>query len=479
MNKPCSKEWFEKNRKILFYGILVCLYGMIFIYNFLTPYLSDDYSYKQVVDQAGSVFDLFVQEYQHYLDHSGRNVVHLIDRFFLYQNKMIFNVFNSAAFVGIILLMYVNVEKKKKHDIWLLLSFVVLMWFKAVAFAQTILWETGACNYLWGSLIILGFVTFYRYQLKREADNIQTGKETKMTQQVLKAIGFLICGLIAGWCNENTSGGGFLLCVIFLFFFLMENVPVGEKKIKGIRPWMITGLIGECIGMLIMVTSPGEISRTQYLNEEHTGLFGKVARFQKITLAVKEEFFLLLAIWIGAFILCRVQQKTMAQMRTSLCFLFAFVATCYALIATAPPQPRAYFGAGIFLMIALMNMLALADDKQELIRTAKLSVVAIMLLLLCINYLDDGANLYRIKRDMAERENYILEQKAQGMRHMTVAKMRPDFMTKYSDAFECDLEYETQYWTNVGYTGYYDLNYIRAVPREEWEEMMGYNTDEE
>ena len=43
----------------------------------------------------------------------------------------------------------------------------LLIWLFVPTFGQTILWETGAANYLWGGIIIISFLSMYhRYYTK-------------------------------------------------------------------------------------------------------------------------------------------------------------------------------------------------------------------------------------------------------------------------------------------------------------------------
>ena len=53
-------------------------------------------------------------------------------------------------------------------------------------------------------------------------------------------------------------------------------------------------------------------------------------------------------------------------------------------------------------------------------------------------------------------------------------KMRPDFETPYSAAYKMDMEDDPAYWVNNAYELYFDVESIRALPREEWEELTGY-----
>ena len=156
----------EKHRKLIFCIILAAAFLTIYIYNILTPYLSDDYAYAIHVREASSLWDLVKQQYGEYLSNSGRVIGQFNVRLSLAVDKQVFNVVNSAMFVGLVLLMYANIRRKKKNDIFVLLLIITFLWRFAVSFGQTMLWICGACNYLWGSVIILGFVTLYRHFLE-------------------------------------------------------------------------------------------------------------------------------------------------------------------------------------------------------------------------------------------------------------------------------------------------------------------------
>lgn len=103
----------EKHRKQIFWLILAAAFITIFIYNFLTPYLSDDYFYACEVRQAESFWDLIKQQYGEYLSNSGRVVGQFNVRLSLVFDKQVFNLVNSGMFVILVLLMYANIRRKK------------------------------------------------------------------------------------------------------------------------------------------------------------------------------------------------------------------------------------------------------------------------------------------------------------------------------------------------------------------------------
>ena len=94
----------DKLRKRLFELTVLINFIMVFIYQYLTPNMSDDIIYGDRVAEAGSFFDLFVQEYDHYMTHIGRTIAHIILRIFLYmENKIIFDIVDAGHGDGAVL----------------------------------------------------------------------------------------------------------------------------------------------------------------------------------------------------------------------------------------------------------------------------------------------------------------------------------------------------------------------------------------
>ncbi len=489
----------EKRRRMIFILSIILSALLIFIYNILTPMMTDDLFYAKEVAGASSLWDLVLQERRQYMTWSGRSVSHLLLRIFLRGDKMIFNVANTLVFVLLTLCMYWNVEHRRKHDTWLYLLINLLLWIFGVVFRQTVLWETGAFNYLWGSAIILGFVTLYRYGLRHAGS---------LKHPLLWAAGLFPFGVLAGWCNENTSGGGILMVLLCLGFWLYENkagehgetgrmekrgngfsstvsvVPSASTLSSGslaatgrrcgLSLWMITGLAGQLVGFLFMVLAPGNALRAQTKEEEHSGLFAYVSRFQKITLAVRENFLLLLIIGLILFIIIYYQRESWKAVweysRNGILWAFVFLATCYALVLTPEPMPRAYFGAGIFLMIAAAQFWTDVGGKERIFSVIRTGMVCVMLLVMFFTYMDCGAHLARICREYHEREVYLTQKAQEGVKDVTIPMLRPDFENKYSDGYNSDIQEDPGYWVNVAYASYYGFDSVSGVPREGWTE---------
>ncbi|MGN0388421.1 MAG: DUF6056 family protein [Suilimivivens sp.] len=458
----------EKHRKFIFYLILCVSFVMIYAYNLLTPYLSDDYAYLIEVRKAASLWDLVKQQYGEYLSNSGRVIGQFNVRLSLYGSKQIFNVVNSGMFLALLLLIYQNVRRKKKHDIFVLLLTLTFLWKFTVDFGQTMLWICGSCNYLWGSVIILAFFTLYRHFLEREKP---------ATHQGILAIFLFVFGIAAGWCNENTSGGGLLLVLMYSLNFWWAK---RKENRKGIYPFMIAGVAGMCLGILGMIAAPGVRKRSATMAEDqYTGLVGLLSRTYKTTVSIRELFFALLVIMMILFVFLAVQKKlkTWTEIRTndSVLFFVAFVATAYVLAFIPTPQNRAFFGAGVFLMTACIQGIVDIRQDETVISAIKYSLVGILCLWLFFTYVENLVNLARIYREENERIELIKADKAdpEGDGIVVIPQYREAFRTPFSVAHDSDLTEDKNYWINHFYEIYYDVGNITAIPRDEWDEFYG------
>lgn len=458
-------QFLEKYRKQVFILILGVALMMIYVYNLLTPYWSDDYIYAFEARQASSLWDLIKQQYGEYLSNSGRIIGQFNIRLSLLGSKHIFNVINTGMFGALVLLMYGNIRRKKKYDILMLLFVLLFLWRYTVDFGQTMLWICGSCNYLWGSVFILGFVTLCRHLLENT---------DKIKHPLLAATGVFFFGVLAGWCNENTSGGGLLLVLLFAANDIWDRKKKGEKTI---HPFMITAVAGMCCGILGMISAPGVRNRSETMSAgEYTGLVGLLSRIYKTTMTIRELFFelLILFIIVVTFLVLQQKLKEWKQIRRneSILFFLSAAATAYVLAIIPTTADRAFFGAGVFLMIAVLQGIADIDvEKETVLRGVKYASAGILCLWLFFTYMDGLINVARIYREETERIEMIKADKADpnGDGIVIVPKLREEFATPFSNGHLSDMENDKNFWINTFYELYYDVGNITAIPRDEWE----------
>ncbi|WP_026661722.1 DUF6056 family protein [Butyrivibrio proteoclasticus] len=447
-----------KARKNVFYVMVIVAFLAVTIYEFLTPYLSDDIIYMDTVAKANSFFDLFTQEYEHWVGHTGRSVAHMILRVFLFIGvKGVFNVVAGAVFTLLSLLIYLNVDGRKEFDVRVYGFILVMLWFFDPAIANTVFWEDGACNYLFTTTIIMGFITLFRKSIRQQKNSIWL------------TIGMFILGLLAGWCNENTSGG----LILFILIELVYHFVINKKSFSFIRPYIITGLVGSLIGFGLMVSAPGNFGRLSVTEEEHTGVLALVARFLKITLVIKDYYFVLVAAFVSIVIITLFvfghDKKIFEKMSVMAMFGFLFLATCYALIMIPSSALRSYYGASIFLMTAIAQGISiLSMSSEKLLQAALASIVAVFGVFFLLGYIEDGANLARIKREVDERDVYLSELDVEPGANVQAPIIRPQWENRFTVAYENDIQEEWRFWINQVLAEHYGFGTIHGVPRDEW-----------
>ncbi len=451
----------ENTRKKLFILSVILCFVTILIYEILTPMLMDDMSYGKQVSAAGSFFDLFAQEHHQYMTWTGRSVAHFMLRALMYIDmhtmggRVIFNIVSALVFTALTLLMYLNVNNNKRYNVATYLLGLLLVWLCAVSFGETILWETGACNYLFTTTIVMSMVTLYRNNYRKS----MTEKDAAKGNGIALCVGLFLLGILAGWCNENTSGGLLLMMIIIAVYY------------KKVFLWSISAMAGTAIGLGFMVLAPGNGERSQYMEEAHSGLLGMAARFLKITLVLKNEFMILLIVTAVLFLLLKLQGKGFEALKEIILFVGIFFATSYSLILTVTPQDRAFFGAGIFLIVAIVQAfgkIEAEDGKDVLLQTLKYGVVIAMGIYMVFTYIESGANLARIYREEQKRYAYLEEEAAKGAEDVEVYMLSDQFQTKYTSAYTCDVSEDWTNWNNQMIAQYYGFKTVLGlIPDDE------------
>lgn len=463
----------EKKRKTAFCFVIIVSYMMILIYNFLTPYMSDDLWYDLGVMRPLS--ELIKEEVSDYLTWSGRDVGHFILKLSFCVPKPVFNVVNSMVFVIMTVLIYMNIECKKKCDVFIYGLVVIMLWILGVSFDQTILWVSGACNYLWTGTIILGFITVYRSQIYKDDNSLADSEKIPVRKttirNILLSFGMFILGLLAGWGNENTSGGAILLVIIFM----TDARYICKKANREFKYpiWSISGLIGALLGLLIMVTAPGNKVRgiERLADEEQSGFMAYLGRLLKLNDAVLRNYSIMIVMIVVLLTYLLLKGSKPYDLRYILIYSGICLITTYILILTAIPMDRALFGAGIFLMIACIQAICYIPKEDIYMNVIKYSAVVLTIMWFIPYYISCGADLVRIMRELDERDRYVEEQKASGETDIIIPKLREEWNNKYTYIYHYnDVSEEEEGYGNSVYETYYDLDRVIGIDRDLWTE---------
>lgn len=438
---------------------LILAGGVFLVLNFLTPYVADDWSYSG----STGLIDVFRQEYTHYFHTNGRSMAHILARFFLMYPKPVFNLANSIVYVIFTYLIFLHGTYGMKLDLYhkivcyllihLMLFIYVLNW------GQVFLWLDGACNYLWTCTWMLFYLLPFRIYFSLE------GKEREWISRWWMIPGMLLAGAIAGWCNENTSGGVILLTILFLLYFFL-------KKRKTHR-WMWAGLSSSMITFMIMLLSPGNAHRRTYFVDNRAWYNQLIDHFLTLTNRYWETHRYLLIVFI--IVLVFLLQQKMIQDKVCLLGMYGIVSAgiCYALAFSPVTGGRPFFGSSIFLILAVILSLACLLEADSRSKIAVNAYFGVLLCFATINFLNGFADIAYYKVHSDRRDAFVKQQRENGYTNLVVNELSPKPKTKYNAAWGLsDLLNDPKDWPSTAYARYYGADTVTAVSNELFEKVF-------
>ena len=457
-------------------GLLVLLgiYFFLYILNCLTPLgFGDDYLYSFVWQgnamnqplslnavRVSSFSDLIASQWSHYLTWGGRSVAHTVAQFFLWQGKGFFNLINAFAGTLLVAEIYWCIHKGKvsfsfepKTVFWIFFA----LWAFTPGFTPVFLWLTGACNYLWTCVMLLGFVIPYirKYFFPEEQTD---------DRSLFAAVMFLF-GLVVGWTNENTVC--WIILTLFQFLFQLH------KKNRNIDNWMYAGLAGLIIGYALLVFAPGNISRLRLIHGFERDVLQifrtNSSTFLKIIICQLFLWYFLLRFSYGAARVCSVTANLRKErLLVSVFAIISLGMTAVMLLAPEFPERSGFFGT-VWLMIAVGIAWRIQEEyKLDLIRGgAKKFLSVIGVLYFIMTAVVTLHNLYEIQEWHRELLAHVQQAKTENNNSvLTVKPFRTASNTeKLMSGFhiiENDLSENANSWENVAFARYYGIKGIQA-----------------
>lgn len=450
------------SRKTSLYMVLGAIFFGVLLLNRLNyPFLGDDYVYAfmwqgkdiftplpESARRIQSFSDIFHSLYSHYFTWGGRMVAHFFVMLFMWVGKFWFDIANSFMVVLLMLEMqWIAHEGRITMDIragHVALAFFCL-WAFNFDWCHTIIWLSGACNYLWAMILLLLFlIPYIRHYF--------TNGEVEYGSWLVPVMFFL--GLAAGGTNENT------ICWIGLtgIFYLWKCY-----RNKTLEPWMIAGFMGLSFGYGFLIMAPGNLVR---LADDYKDKF--ITHVALIWLS----FLIQSLLWFYLIKAYRWGRKVSVswQARRKYFHLAAWLvgmAVLFNLIMLPSPAfyPRSTFPNIIFVITAVMVVMRLSYLRDGRIIERKLVKVGygIAVLYFCFTYGMTAYNYYGFHQYMGQviREAETMR----GNRDTLVIRYRPNqedwsFKTGFHGIYTEFWEDEEN-WRNVAFAKYYEIAGIR------------------
>ena len=378
--------------RLVFSGIILCFVIIFLLLNVLTPWKGDDFKYQlnfATGERIVSVSDVWVSGWTHWRIGNGRFVVHFIDQLFLLCNtKLPFSIANTIITVVFILLIYYLAMGKKIDNSFLLIE-ILAIWYCSPGIGSPMLWQSGACNYLWGTTLILLAITPYtkvftmNATCEKKVDGSKNISNDSNLKQYLIAIFIMPLCFIAGWTIE--AGASMMLA--YIGGILLYSIV---KKAKT-HFWQWTGISAGIAGFGMMILAPGQRLRQQAVEEQ----FGHDNPIVELIYRLFRETYYM-TLWMGTllimFIALYVVVRQYCDTRLALWFFIVSLIGIYVMTASIGYSTRMLLTPIAFCIIAIGRLYKRLEIKQEL-----KSSVAIVLVGLCLLMgLQQATALYKL-----------------------------------------------------------------------------------
>lgn len=418
-------------------GILVIIFTSILLLNLKTLYTADDYIYRFVYHTPGvsehmekiTTGMIPYSMWNHYLNWNGRFVAHSIVQFFMqFDSKLPFDIFNSLIYLVLLLMMNrLSVKLSNRTTKVFLIPLIFLFtWFFIPYFGQSVLWVSGSGNYLWMSIIYLGFILF----------NLRNGKTN--WQSILAA---MILGFLTGASNENSGPAAVLIVILLMIKRFVEKKRINWNSVIGV---LFSG-----VGFVIMMLAPGNRLRGGVQRS-----IGKVIMdlFEIIYLSLQQFYLIYILLLILLVIGMYYSKVEKATLINSSIFLIGHFASILVM-ALAPEHPeRTFFGGAIFLGISLFILVyGLFSEMKVGLTILTVPLLALFLFSFWNAYQDIDLSY----RQVAEQYQIIEHSEEPNITVMTPAK------SKYN-AYDGTVGLTTQptAWMNVWEAKFFNVNSI-------------------
>lgn len=240
---------------ILFLVGLVCMWRT----QRAVPIMMDDEWYSTVLfaeRPLASPGDILQAQIWHYNNWGGRTVAHTIAQLILlYLSEPVADALNVAMIV--LLAWMINAVTGERRLAFVTLTVGLLHGLNA-NWKMSMYWQTGACNYLYTTVILLAFLWLYLRQAETEA-----GRE--IPGSILWAA---VLGLLSGWTNENMGSAVWVLTVAVMLLRRRRKQPV--------RLWMPLGSLCCLIGSVLMIIAPGNSVRSAEVASSQYGVLWQI-----------------------------------------------------------------------------------------------------------------------------------------------------------------------------------------------------------
>lgn len=429
---------------------LVLWFAFISITANLAPYFANDFRYMLIEgtsDFVSSFSDVIVSQYRHYFDWGGRTVAHVIAQSLLYMGKPAHSIIQGICYILLVLFIYYNgrgIAPTFKLNFLSIFFITMMLWICTRSYGEIVFNVVSSSNYLYTTTIILIFLLPFRLSIRKDA----------YTLPFIFAPLMFILGLMAGWCNENTSAA--LVCAVGL-------LNLYHIKRRTLTLWQFTGGIGLLLGFLLLALSPGNAARMDFIEAKGFDFMEHLPRSVEIILSsIVFQFILVVSFFISLFkVRGRMLHVNDTYQYAGSLFLAAIGLLSALIMLASPTVPaRSFIGFTVFVTAATVGLSSLISTRGEGLLTPALckTFVAVACLYSAITMSNTLYCYYEVKQDVKVRESQINSQLDQNIKDLVVTPFR---ITNSKYLYIADVRASKSHWSNRILKKFYKVDSIR------------------
>jgi hypothetical protein len=326
MNKNCHLT----HPRIIYLALLIVAGIVFFIFNLGTTLKGDDLEFLYTTSGEGlkkvqSLPECLNAIANQYHETNGRMANFLARLLCCMVDKSIFNIINALVFM---LFLHVITRWIAHKNSPFVLALTLLFVLVLIPFpGETMLWITGATNYMWNVAFTLALLLFVRHR----TDKPLTWKE---------GILLVPAAIITGQMGEIVT----LPTLAAMFFYIILN-----KRYNDARLWLV--LVAYAVGVALILVTPALWNRAS--NELHGGsplvmIIGTARRYAA---------FIVPALAIVALVIVPFFKRPFKAHFSNIIVLSFIFSTLFLIALNDPRKDRLYFYAAILAFIILASYL--------------------------------------------------------------------------------------------------------------------------
>ncbi len=334
--------YYLKNKNIINLLLFIFLFFVCFLTINSRVFSDDDLYYCCNIDTKlpiQNIQEIILFQKKHYLEWGGRLPAHTLLQFLFLIDKPLSSIILTFTFFLLSSLITIY-ALESQFDIKYMLLTSALLVFLNPAFDETLLWMTGAANYLCMSVIYMfGIYPFVMY--------------LKKNNYKVYSISFsIIISFLSGWTNENIG-----ITLIFIMMFCIYDYYKTNKKISA---WMLANIISLIVGFLFLIFAPGNFVRAD------NTVAGLMKIFYRLHGQINAFGNWLLPLLILLILLCFISYKLKIKItKINYMFIFAGIFSILVMFASPTYPSRATFGSLVLLLVPCISIISKIASKDE------------------------------------------------------------------------------------------------------------------